>query len=95
MANTAPARAYHRKGLLPGERRGILGLCTQLPSQHPAEVTALQPDARLGHPSYCLSPHGDVYIPPCPFSVPPDLGKHLGNLRICSHPADTPWPRQH
>lgn len=94
MVNTASARAYHRKELLPGETRGISGLRTQLPSQQLAEVAALQPDVRLGCPSSCPSPQGDVCIPTCPFSVPTDLGKHLGSLRICSQPADTPWPQQ-
>lgn len=66
-----------------GERRGILGLRIQLPSQRLSEVSALQPGALPAHPSpqpfpvrRCLHPPSPLLCPP----PPPELGGYLGAL---------------
>lgn len=81
-----------------GERRGILGLRTQLPSQRLSEVPALQPGVLRPHPSSHLSQQGDVSIPPHPFSAPPGARRvsvSPQHPKSCRNPADTPWPLQH
>lgn len=58
MANTALAGAFCGKGLILGERRGNLGLHSQLPSRL-LELSALQSSVVPAHPSS----HGDIRIP--------------------------------
>ena len=98
MANTTSARAFHGKGLLPGERRGVLGLRTQLPSQRLSEVSALQAGALPVHPSSQPFPARRCLHTPLPLLCYPGARKASGapqHPKSCSHPADTPWPLQH